>query len=237
MRRRDPGLELLLGEVAGDPEPVAQLQLGRLLDREVVDEAATRHRATGVDHDDIVGQVRHGLDRVAMALAAVDEAEQRDEAPVGKAESLARLGGIERQRPTFDEVGHDAEALERHDAAQPLDLDLRMDDEPVRDPAEQAQAPDVRLEPALPDAAAAEDVVQGDDERAAVGAAEAQQARERASMRAPAAAVPLQQDDLGVVEFAADRASRSACSSIRPASAWRTVRPSRVAASSAISCP
>ena len=84
MGRRDTGLELLLGEIAGDPEAVAQLQLGGFLHREVVDVAAARHRATGIDHDDIVWQVRHRLDRVAMTLAPVDEAEQRDDAPVGE---------------------------------------------------------------------------------------------------------------------------------------------------------
>ena len=101
-------------------------------------------------------------------------------------------------------MGDDAQPLERHDPTEPLDLDLRVDDEPVRRPSEPAQAPDVGVEPALPESVAAEDVVEGDDERAPIGAPEPQQPREGPPPGAPPAPIPLQQDDLRPVELSSD---------------------------------
>ena len=98
----------------------------------------------------------------------------------------------ERQVAPLDEVRDDREAFGRDDAAQTLDLDVRVDDDAVRGPPEPAQAPGVRLQPALAEPAAVEDVVQGHHERAAIGAPEAQQAQAASRRAVPQpAAVPL----------------------------------------------
>jgi hypothetical protein len=99
-------------------------------------------------------------------------------------------------------MGDDPQLLDRDDPAQSLDLDLRVDDEPVRRPAEEAQAPGVRLQPALANAIPIEDIVQRHDQRATVGTPEARQAREGAPAGAPAASIPLEQDDLRGPELA-----------------------------------
>ena len=60
--------------------------------------------------------------------------------------------------------------------AQPLHLDLGVDHEPVGAPAQPAQAPDLRLQPALADAVAIEDVVERHHERPPAGPPEVAEA-------------------------------------------------------------
>ena len=110
-----------------------------------------------------------------MALAAVDEAQQGDDATIGQAEPRAGLLGAQGQLAALHEVRDDAQAIGRDDAAQPLHLDLRVHHDEVGDPAQPAQAPGIWRQVAFTQAVAVEDVVQGDDERPAVGAPEAHQ--------------------------------------------------------------
>ena len=136
-----------------------------------------------------------------MALAPVDEAQQRDDATVGQTELGAGLLRAQRQLAVLDEVGDDPQAIRRDDAAETLDLDLRVDHDAVGRAAQPAQAPGVRGQVALAHAVAVEDVVQRDDERSAVGAPEAHQPQQRAAVLAPAASVPLHEQDLGICEL------------------------------------
>ena len=131
MGGRHPGAHLLLAEVASDAEAITQTQLLCLAAGEVVDEGAALDGSTGVDHDGVVGHEGHGLDRVAMALATVDEAEQRHQLAVAKAESGPCLLGRHGQLARLHEVRDDAQLLYGYESTQALDLDLGVDHDAV----------------------------------------------------------------------------------------------------------
>ena len=59
-----------------------------------------------------------------MALAPVDEAEERDHATVREPQRGPCFVGAERQGASLHEMWDDADAIDGDDAAEPLDLDL-----------------------------------------------------------------------------------------------------------------
>ena len=167
-----------------------------------------------------------------MALATVDEAQQRDDAAVGEAQALrARLlGRSGRLAPLHEVRARPRSAIGRDDAAQPLHLHLGVDDDAVGAAAQPAQAPGVRRAASAARRPSRSKMSwKRDDERARGRRAGSAAARySGAAVLAPAAPVPLHEEHLRVGELGGHlRPAAAAPSSTRPASASRMARPGR----------